>query len=351
MSTTEPPVSLPRREALRTGWVVLLSLLTLIPLAVWDETREPDSPVEIVEAFLEAVHDKDLDRAFGYIDGSIPVGEEAAFLHPDAIDDDWEVLDLTESEGRYSSETVVRVTIGHPDGTAEGRFIVEEFDDELTIQDPFQPVTFAASSQLELQVNDRVVERVAEAPYQDLIYAPNQRYELLPGIYRFFGSEPVALLDADETEAITVGAPDAEPTPEQIAAVQAAVNERIDACVEYRLPDPPGCPFSTDGQVDTVDHQRVEDIEDLVWTVSEYPKVTVAPGIDLYSQPALVVTFDEPGRLELQGTGTTDFDHWNAFTAACHFGGGELVVLLRGDDAVELAPLGVTETDTCRGTE
>src|SRR5699024_4685529 len=96
MSATERVALRSRREALRTGWIVLLSLLTLIPLSVWKTTLEPGDPIELVSAFFQAIRDKDLDRAFSYTDVDVPVGEAAAFLHPDAVDDDWEVLDLTE---------------------------------------------------------------------------------------------------------------------------------------------------------------------------------------------------------------------------------------------------------------
>ncbi|WP_035698154.1 hypothetical protein [Glycomyces tenuis] len=349
MSTTETQPSRARREAMRTGWIVVLSLLTLIPLGVWKEAREPDSPAELVEAFFQAVREKDLDEAFSYTDAAVPVGEAAAFLHPDAIGDDWEVLETTESEGEYSSETDVRVTIGHPDGIAEGRYVVSEFDDELHIENPLQQVSFAGSSQLEIQVNDHVVE--LHPTEQVLAAGQSRQYELLPGVYRFFGGEAVALLDPETADMPIIRPPRPEPTPEQVEAVQAAVDDRIDACVEYKTAAPPGCPFSTDGYVDTTERERLEAIEDVAWTVSEYPEVSVVPGVDLWGQPALLVGYAEPGRLELNGTGSSDYEHWKEFTAACRFGGEELVVLLRGDDEVELAPIGVQETDTCRGTE
>lgn len=328
---------------------MLLSLLTLIPLAVWKQTSEPDTPAELVEAFFQAVLDKDLEKAFSYTDASVPSGEAAAFLHPDAIGDDWEVLKTTESEGEYSSETVVRVTIGHPDGTAEGEYIVDDYPDELTIEDPFQSLDFANASQMELQVNDRVVER--DPSQQDPASLTGGNYQLLPGVYHFFGGGPVALLNNDEDETPIVQPPRPDPTPEQLGAVQAALEDVIDDCLEYRLPAPEGCPFATDGFVDTTERERLESIEDVTWTVSEYPGATVKLGADVWGKQALIVDYTEPGRLELSGIGTADHEQWKEFTADCHFGGEGLMVLLYGDDKVELKPSGMGTSDTCRGTE
>ncbi len=346
MSASEHAVLRSRREALRTGWIVLLSLLTLLPLSVWKATLAPDDPTALVSAFFQAIRDKDLDRALAYTDVDVPVGEAAAFLHPDAVSDDWEVLDLAEDTSRYSWETVVRVTIGHPEGTAEGRYTVRRLGDELRIVDPLPAVVFANSPQLAIRVNDRVVEREPEPS----MHPHSSQYHLLPGVYRFFGGEPVALLEPEESTPPVVQSPPPEPTPEQAAAVQTAVEDLIDACIEYELTDPPGCPFATDGSIDTMERERLEAITGPVWTVTEYPRTSVVPGVDMWGQPTLLVGFDGPGRLELSGMGTADREQWKEFTAACHFGGEELMVLLRGDTEVELAPLDVEGTDTCRGT-
>lgn len=348
MTSTDVPAVNARREALRTGWIVLLSLLTLIPLAVWRSTLEPSTPAEVVESFFTAVLDKDLDKAYSYVDASIPVGQEAAFLHPDAIGDEWELLDVRELKGGSSWETAVTVTIGHPDGIATARYSVKELHGELSIADPFETIAFANSSQLAVRVNDRVVEQ--PLGHQDVTLFQNQQYKLLPGVYRFFDGEPVALLDPEATEVPVIQPPFPEPTPDQVEAVQTAVEALIDTCVEYKSAAPPGCPFATDGEVDTTDRERLDRIEDLAWTVSEYPKTTVVPGADMWEQPMLLVGFDEPGLLELSGTGYAGRDHWKAFTAACRFGGEALVVLLHGDDGIELEPVGAPVTDTCRGT-
>ena len=133
---------------------------------------------------------------------------------------------------------------------------------------------------------------------------------------------PVALLgDDDGADSTAIGAPLPEPGEEAAAALQSAVDDFIDSCVEYRLLAPRGCPFVSDGQVDTTDRRRVDEVRDPVWTVDEYPVATVVPGSGVYGEPVLLVEFTEPGRLTLQGTATEDWGVWEPFTAACRFGG------------------------------
>ncbi|WP_199034132.1 hypothetical protein [Glycomyces salinus] len=348
----DPGIPRSRRESARLGWVVLFSLLSLVPIAVWNGVDEPDSPSELVAAFLEAVSEGEVDRALSYTDASVPTGEAAAFLHPDAIDGGWDVLEVTEREGRYSSETDVTATIGRDGGTAVGHFTVREgFDEELVLSDPLVKVAVTPGSQLSVRIGERVDDRTSTDMLTTLVGQP-WTYELLPGVYRFYGGEPTAVLEAHaDGEAITVSPPAPEPTPEQAMAVQTRVNELIDRCLEYRLQAPPGCPFSTDGYVDTPEGQRLEELEDIEWTLVEYPLAAVVEADpELVGQNLLQLRFTEPGRLELHGTGTEDRDEWIEFTTPCRFVGSELLVVLSGDDEVGLAPLGTPETDSCRGT-
>lgn len=348
MPSTEPAASRTRRESLRVGWIMLLSALTLIPIAVWNDAREPDTAVEVVAAFMEAVRDKDLDRAYEFIRTSVPAGPDAAFLHPDAIGD-WDLLSV-ERAGGSAKEALVRVVIGTEQGTAEGRFTVSEFQGRYTIDDPFQSVALAATSYLSVRVNDRTVPVPPETTWQHWYGEQSQRrFELLPGVYRFFGGEQVALL-GDAGETTTIGVPPPDPA-ESAASLQRAVNEYIDACVEYRRTAPPGCPFATDGQVDTADQRRVGQIRDPLWTVEEYPVAAAAPGTGLFEEPVLTVAFTDPGRLTLQGEGTEDRDVWEPFTADCRFDGSALHVLADLDGTIRLAPLGQDPADTCRGAQ
>jgi hypothetical protein len=352
MPSTEPIVPRTRREGLRVGWIVLLSALSLLPLTTWYQVREPNTAVETVTAFMEALRDKDLERAYSYIGTGVPAGAEAAFLHPDAIGD-WELLAVEQPDSPAGLEKPVTVTIGTEDGTAEGDFTVYEDDGEYTLRNPFQIVTVSASSYLSLQVNDRTVPAPLETTWQDWYYGQaNRTVVLLPGVYRFFGGEPVALLGDNEGHgAEAIGTPLPEPTDAAAAALQRSVEEHIDACVEYRLAMPPGCPFVTDGMVDTTDRRRIEEVRDPVWTVEEYPVATVVPGTGTFGEPVLLVEFTDPGRITLQGTGTEDWETWEPFTAACRFDGSVLHVLAGTDGSVQVAPLGVPAADTCRGTE
>ncbi|SDE05193.1 hypothetical protein [Glycomyces harbinensis] len=352
MSSTDALASRTRREGLRVGWIMLFSALTLLPLWVWQQAREPSNAVEAVTAFMEAVHDKDLERAYSFIDSGIPAGEAAAFLHPDAIGD-WDLLSVEQAESSSAFPSPVSVTIGTDEGTAEGSFTVYEHDGEFTLYDPFQTVTVSASSYLSVQVNDRIVPMPPETTWQAWYLGQAQRtIQLLPGVYRFFGGEEIALIGEDDgSSAEVIGTPLPEPAEEAAAALQVAVDDYIDDCVEYRLTAPPGCPFATDGLVDTDERHRVEEVRDPVWTVDEYPVATAVPGTGAYGEPVLLVEFTDPGRITLQGSGTEDWGTWEPFTAACRFGGSALHVLAGADGSLQLAPLGEAATDTCRGTE
>jgi hypothetical protein len=352
MPSTDPLAARTRREGLRVAWIALFSAMSLIPLTTWYQVREPDTAVEVVTAFMEAVREKDLERAYEFVYGGVPAGAAAAFLHPDAIGD-WELLAVEQDDGPPGLEEPVSVTIGTEAGTAEGEFTVYEDDGEYLLRDPFQTVTLSASSYLSVQVNDRTVPMPLETTWPAWYSGQaNRIIQLLPGVYRFFGGDPVALLgDGDGNGAVVIGTPLPLPEGETAASLQGAVEDFIDACVEYRLTAPPGCPFATDGLVDTADRRRVTDIQDPVWTVEEYPAASVAPGTGLYDEPVLLVEFAEPGRLSLQGSGSEGGDSREPFTAACRFDGAGLHVLAAPDGSLRIAPLGYAATDTCRGTE
>jgi hypothetical protein len=352
MSSPEPLEVRTRREGLRVGWIVLLSAWTLLPLTTWAQVRGPDTAVEVVTAFMEAVRDKDLEEAYRYIGGDVPAGTAAAFLHPDAIGE-WELLAVEQEESSIGLEEPVRVTIGTDEGTAQGEFTVRKWDGGYTLSYPFQTVTLSASSYLSVQVNDRTVPMPLETSWTAWYNGQaNRTIQLLPGVYRFFGGEPVALIGDDEGNGgDVIGVPLPALTEASAASLQGAVEDFIDACLEYRVASPPGCPFATDGQVDTSDRRRVQDVRDPVWTVEEYPEARIVPGTGSYGEPVLLVEFTEPGRLALQGSGTEHWASWAPFNAACRFGGTGLHVVADADGALQIAPLGVATVDTCRGTE
>lgn len=351
MPTTEAPTRA-RREGLRAAWILLLSLIALVPIAVWSVEREPGTPAEVVAAFLEALRVKDLDAALAYIDAPVPAGVEATFLRPDALSDEWEVLEVRASEPDPVTDPEVEVTIGHPEGTAQGVFTVHDVDGQLSIDDPFQTVAFEPSPHLALQVNDYRFDLdpvFAAAPLQ----LSATQFRLLPGVYRFFGGDPVAFLPSGGygDDVVAVAPPAPAPTPAHLESAQRAVEDLIDACVEYELPAPVDCPFGTDGRVDTVGRERMAAVEEVAWKVERYPVVEIVTAAGMSDEPTLVVGFAEPGRLELTGRGSPDHDHWREFTAACRFGGENLEVMLGDDGEAALVGLGATAGDTCRGTE
>ncbi|WP_344484523.1 hypothetical protein [Glycomyces endophyticus] len=333
---------------MRVLWIVLFAALSMMPLGVWKVAREPNTAVEVVTAFMEAVRDGDLERAYEFVGTSVPAGRDAAFLRPEAIGE-WELLAVEQPESAAGFPEAVTVTIGTEDGTARGAFTVDEYDGEFTLRDPFQTVSITASSYLSVQVNDLTVPMPLETGWDAWYNGQAQRsVTLLPGVYRFFGGEPVALLGDDEGGSDQViGTP--LPAAGEAASLQAAVNAYIDGCVEYRLTAPAGCPFATDGQVDTLDRSRVREPRDVAWTVEAYPVAAAVPGTGLYGEPVLRVEFTDPGRIVLEGEALGD--GWAPFAAACRFDGRVLHVLAAPGGGVEVAPLGEAVADSCRGTE
>lgn len=105
---------------------------------------------------------------------------------------------------------------------------------------------------------------------------------LSPGTYVF--ESTTDLLDS-EKESVLVDEParvheavvTALPTEEFVAATQKVVNTQLDACTEQNVLQPTGCPFGI------VIDDRIS--SDPVWSIDEYPAVTVEPGTDSWVIP------------------------------------------------------------------
>lgn len=52
--------------------------------------------VVLVRDFFEAIEDRDVDRALRLARAERPTGEAGRFLVPEALDDDWKVVAVTE---------------------------------------------------------------------------------------------------------------------------------------------------------------------------------------------------------------------------------------------------------------
>lgn len=281
-------------------------------------------PAETVEAYLEAVADKDVEGAlalvsrYGY---GVPYGDKATFLTADAIRDDWWVVSVREIDREYRTEARVEAVIAGPGGTAKGVFTAQETDDEWLLEDPFLEVRFPASPLSYIRVNDKILPRSAE---DDI-----RHYALFPGTYRFY--EPVrGVVDTAGTDVVAVF-PSADGSPSEpevvprdltasadvVAKAQDAIEERIDDCATFTTAAPAFCPFGTDGEIDTPAGVRVTRPHGLTWKVTAYPKITLTTAPPGTFGQGFAVRTEEPGTVTLSGSGVDTEDAPTSFTVTC----------------------------------
>lgn len=335
--------------AVLVGWIVVAA------------ATEPD-PESVVEDFLTAVADKDVDGAlelvsrYGY---GVPYGDGATFLTAEAIAGDWWVASVREVEREYGSSARVEAVLAGPGGTAKGEFEVDKYDEEWLLTDPFVGVRFPASPLGYVQVNGKVLERSNGGSDQ-------QAYSLFPGVYRFYDAVP-DVVDTPGTELVA-----AFPLPESASnedklvvpaaltagddVVQRARREmtrRIDECAGFATAVPyGGCPFATDGEIDTPGGKRVTDLHGLKWTVARQPVVTLTDDRTDELTPGFAVTVTEPGAVTLTGTGTDTDDRLTKFTVTCDIDltGYRAQVSADGEVTLTQSPRARAESDvnTCR---
>jgi hypothetical protein len=365
----------------RVAWIAVFALL-LVPTYVMKQRLEPTTAIEIVEAYLLAVADRDIDAALGYLDlqivedppdsegetafsawreeyngafysAAIVLSEsEASLLAPAAVDSEWRVVEVEELETYLLDEgrAEVEATIAHPGGTATGTFDVDV--DRRKVLNGLGRVAFAPSAFTYVTVNGAAFDQGPWAAQWD------PKYALFPGVYRFPGAaDPVAVMGDD--------LPGVVPPPEPVldedvrAAVQAALESYIDECAAALVQVPPGCPFGTDGEIDSASNGRVHPEHSLAWEVLEYPRAVLRVG-DTASDDgsALLIDLEAEGLIELSGTGEDQQEALVEFTARCHFDAAYLIAYLNADGTAEVrwnaaaAEYNYSEYDfdTCRGT-
>lgn len=353
------PVSEPRRFPVGAvvGGLVLAVIATWITVAVATH-RDPE---EVVEDYLTAVAEKDVEGAlelvtrFGY---GVPYGDEAVFLTPEAISDDWWVVSTEEIDREYRTARVSAVIAG-PGGTAEGEFTVHEEDDEWMMVDPFVQVQFPSSPLSYIQVNDKIVAQSSDRPYYQ------RPYTLFPGPYRFYQSvqdvvgvrktEVVAAFPPPEhvsgrDESVIVP-PALTAGKDTVAKARKAMARRIDECVGFATQVPAGdCPFGTDGAIDTTDGRRVTELHGLKWTVQSHPVIELADRRTEDASGGFTVTATEPGTVALTGSGRDTKGNAVTFTVTCDIDLTGVTAKVDADGAVTLsqAPRLENNFNTCR---
>ncbi|MGH8792564.1 MAG: hypothetical protein ACRDXX_07965 [Stackebrandtia sp.] len=365
MSSSEPadlgvPASSPETDASRRRrriwWIAVLAVSAVL-IGGLVAPRVVDTPAGVVEEFFDAVVDKDVDRALSHVARTgfgAPYGEAAAFLHPDAIADGWELLEASHSSdtGVYNVETWVDVTIGNSETTAHGRIEVTDFGGEWKLVDPFVNVEISALPLTYMRINDRTV--VTDELYgHDVAGMLVSEYQVFPGWYEFFGdlegvvAEPEAAkfhlppTDAIGAEPTRASLPTATFTDAVHAAAQTEVAGILDDCVEFQTPQPANCPFAVDEYFADEEELYLNEVRDVEWTIDEYPTVRLEdPGGD-ERDLGLNVVVDDPGLIRLSAVGEAGDEEVRIF-ADCGVAADPLRAALRPDGVPEVYSIGQT---------
>lgn len=307
----------------RRAWLVVAALV-LLPVAV--AAGQPlgrmvaagldrgPGPEQVVEQFFTAIAARDLDTALGLVNGGgagVPYGQEATFLHPDAIGGGWWPQDIQRLDEDHQYRATVQVIIADDRGQVTGLLDLADYGRGWLLDDPFITVEFAPQPLSILQVNDR---RVVLTERYDLLET-RHTYRLLPGRYEFFGHLPGGR-PAPPRLLLPPGR-DAAPLPVRVprmtfdtatrAAVQQQVDTLLDDCARARVRAPAGCPFAADTVVGPTPTDAVHRIRDIRWTVVRPPVVALHdPGGDQARAGGLPIRFAGPGMVRLTVTGQRD---------------------------------------------
>ncbi|MEU6861478.1 hypothetical protein AB0B28_21695 [Glycomyces sp. NPDC046736] len=243
--------------------------ITLVKVIPFQQT----SAEETVTAFLEAVHAGDVEGALAYTDQPDLTGD---FLVPEALDSRWSIASVDQVEffdEPNRTVAVVYVEIEAYEGTRIGNRLRVNLDGEPKVMNGIS--TSVAYSQVGLVDLNGV-----EAPVE----VDSYRLILLPGLYEVYPGLPSTITLMNGTSAvlnlgnlfirlgmdyresqIPLGWP--EVTPEGEAAIAAAVESRLDECIEDPLLN--GCPFVFPKDPD----RKVALAPGANWEVTEYPQM------------------------------------------------------------------------------
>ncbi|MEU6859625.1 hypothetical protein AB0B28_12230 [Glycomyces sp. NPDC046736] len=327
----------PRRWSILAEAVLLVATALVVwPLAV--QVEEGPEPVRVVTAYLEALRDKDVERAEEYVSEDYAFDADRSWLTPEAMSADWEIESV---ELKSASETTVHVTLTSAGHRADGAFNLESDDeDNLLITNPYVYLQTQGGILSTVEIGERSAEIARVEGYP-------QAVALYPGFYPLFasvagfedGASLFALpgshgpyyygetIDLDRLMSIPL---------RENAAVEAALNEQfaawLDECAESAVAAPEGCPFSA-GYDYAALHDGMEDYEevsDLDWTVGAYPVVRLSPELRLE-----VV---EPGWMGLSGKGIVGYEDREevAIDSRCGVDVGNVSATIGTDGAVAL---------------
>ena len=300
-----------RRHRRRAG-VVAIVLLLVVMGGVLTARLIPDAE-STVRSYLEAIHDGDVEAALEYVEHR-PTGQEARFLVPEAMSQDWSIVGV--SGPTRDGDDEVNASIESHGSVAHASFHADQDEKgDWYIDDPFEYVEFPGWPFAYAEVNGEIAEPGV--------------YTLFPGVYTFhrsidgllsFQDKPQLMMPRhDSAGSPTPANPEIELGDEAQDRIQEALNTHLDACAEAVVTDPPNCPFGTSVSPSPNRGGSPFTPKDLRWTIEDYPTVKVeetAPEQNDASPPSFTAVITQEGTATLSGTRVVD-RRTEEFTLKC----------------------------------
>jgi hypothetical protein len=320
----------------RRAWLAAIVAATIVAGSLtWvvAASASRQGPEEVVAAFFAAIVERDVDAALALLasTASIPIGDQAAFLHPDAIAEGWSVASVQEvSRDEWRARVRVRLASGHGHADADVN-VDRDVDGRWWLASGLVEVWFPPSPLAYVHINERLV------PLGEQYRGFPARFSVLPGPHRFYppldhypslfeGPGPtrgeVMVLPGDpdrqtHENALTVVPGSITATDALVERVNRELATMIDYCAEFTTAQPYRCPFGTDGYIDTPDGHRIDSPEALEWTVDEYPDISLQDARAEREPAGLRVVVENPGQVLLSGSGQNTERERGEFTIEC----------------------------------
>lgn len=289
-------------------------------------------PADLVEDYLDALRDKDVEAALDIAGARLPSGDQAVFLTEKALSSDWRVDSVQQLTPAIDAGVGVTATIADESGRAtRGKFFVSDESGEWRIRNPFVKVTHHGVLPLSyLDLNG--VSAALPDPSSDTEAAT---FPVFPGSYRLYSGQASLLTTAPGHALLLPGeSDDSDPQPQGldtavsvsdkgVKAAQKAVNAVIDTCADSDEVNPRDCPFAgaDDFGEMTGDDRVLGDVEDVEWKVGDYPRIGVT---DSDSGVFGLVRHDD-ATIKLSGTGVDLYGSEKRvkFTVECSYDFGD----------------------------
>jgi len=283
------------------GGLVFLLLIGVIGVTLANSFPDPD---DVVDEYLTAVKQRDIDKAIDVAGVARPSGEQARFLTPDALDSDWEIRSVRTESETDSVAQVTAVIARSDDVSVWGSFKLSHKDDRWRIDNPWSEMKLVAGTLSYLDINKVVVPRRGDG---DLTYL------MLPGLYHFYQTPSEVVEIRPETTSAGVASVLLLPHPHGIRGpwraprsvtvtatkaghdiVDRTVRGHIDECVKREVLRPLFCPFGLSrGELlrITEGSQEGTQVTSGNWKVVRYPTIVLVPkeiGFDIRLKDGVV---------------------------------------------------------------